>query len=619
MSKDVAATPDVSDSRAGSTEQSHTATDLARALTANTADLLEYKREIEQINGWFEIALNNMARGLSMFDAEARLIVCNDVYRQIYELPEELTRRGTPLLDIISYHVKKETGRNGEKDRESQRQWIETHVAELARGKSFSHTQRLRNGRIVVVSNQPLPGGGWVDLQEDVTEKRRAERKISWLARNDTLTAISNRFSFREELKTAFDKLEAGAGFAVHWIDLDRFKEVNDTLGHPVGDALLKSVASRLRKVLRKRDVVARLGGDEFAILQVGTAKAEATSRLATRVLNAVREPHNVLGHKVTIGASIGIALAPTHGGNADEILRNADLALYVAKTTDNGGYAFFQPGGDYSNNECHQLERDLSVAVQKGQLELHYQPIVDLVKRDVVGFEALMRWRHPRRGLIQPADFIPLAEVTGHIVELGRWALQEACKEAMGWPEHVKVMVNLSPAQFECGDLYQTTIDALNSSGLPGNRLELEITETLLLRDDLTTYDVLHKLRGLGIGISLDDFGTAYASLSYLRSFPFDKIKIDRSFILHLGRPRGKACVAIIQAIVVLAKEMQIRTVAEGVETLEHVKAISTAGCEEIQGFYFSRPVPAADVGEVLSQCRSKLNAIPPPKGEGG
>jgi diguanylate cyclase (GGDEF)-like protein len=381
---------------------------------------------------------------------------------------------------------------------------------------------------------------------------------------------------------------------------------VNDTLGHPSGDALLKSVAKRLRGILREPDVVARLGGDEFAVIQSGVRTETQATKLAKRVLRVIGEPHHVLGRKVSVAASIGIALAPSQGRDADELLKNADLALYRAKASGRRGYAFFQPGLEQTGGDRRGLEADIQLALKERQLELYYQPIVELERKVVTGFEALMRWHHPQLGMIPPNDFIPLAEETGLIVEMGAWALNQACTEAAGWPEHIKVTVNLSAIQFERGDLYQAVADALASSGLSSSRLELEITESLLLRDEAKTHELLHKLRGLGVKIALDDFGTAYASLSYLRSFPFDKIKIDRSFIHDLDMPKRDDCVAIIRAVASLAKQMQMSTVAEGVETLQQLKTVSTAGCEEVQGFYFSQPVPAGEVKAVLEQCCS-------------
>jgi len=577
------------------------------ALQPNTDLILEQKKQLEELNSRFEVALNNMGRGLSMFDAQARLIVCNKLYSEIYGLPEELTRPGTTLEQIVRFHVKMETGRDDPGDLEKQRKWIENHVAELARGKSFSHTQHLKSGRIVLVSNQPLVGGGWVDIQEDITEKRLAEQKIDWLARHDTLTEIANRHHFREELENWFSAVRAGGGFALHWIDLDHFKEVNDTLGHPVGDALLKSVARRLRKSLRGPDLVARLGGDEFAVLQASAVREADATKLAKRLIRSLAEPHHLLGHQVTAAASIGIALAPIHGSNPEELMKHADLALYEAKSSGRCTYVVFRPEHLGSTGDRHQLEKDLQKAQAKGELEMHYQPIVNLEQGGVTSFEALMRWHHPERGLIEPGEFIPVAEETGFIVEMGEWALRQACKEATTWPERVKVTVNLSSIQFANGDVFKTVKKAIDETGLKPNRLELEITESVLLRDEAKVQDELHKLRGLGVQIALDDFGTAYASLSYLRSFPFDKIKIDRSFIRDLDGPQRADCVAIIHAVAGLAKQLQMGAVAEGVETLDHLRTVTMAGCD-VQGFYFSKPVPASEVPAVLQSVPKQL-----------
>ncbi len=340
-------------------EECRTAGELALALAelkAQTAEILERKKELRQLNRWFDVALNNMGRGLSMFDAEQRLIVCNRVYREIYELPQRLTRPGTPLANIVRYHVKRETGRDDKEEIARQCKWIERHVARLARGKTFSYTQHLKNGRIVQVTNQPLTGGGWVDIQEDITDRRKAEQKIAWLAHHDPLTQAANRVYFAEELENALRHLQPGSGFALHWIDLDRFKEINDRLGHPAGDALLKSIAGRLLKTVRQHDLVARLGGDEFAVIQAGAKTQAEAEELAKRLLGAVSAPHDVLGNEISIGASIGVVLAPEHGTNAEELMKNVDLALYKAKNAGRGTYAFFEPGYDYTGIDPCQV-----------------------------------------------------------------------------------------------------------------------------------------------------------------------------------------------------------------------------------------------------------------------
>ena len=604
--EDLAASTDVNAS------EREAATELATALKAihaNTTELLAHKKQLEQVNNWFQIALDNMARGLSMFDAEQRLIVCNRVYREIYDLPEWLTRPGTPFSELVRFFCIRDTGRDGPDDIEAQRKWIAKHVGELARGESFSHTQHLSGGRTILVSNQPLPGGGWVDLQEDITERRRAEQRIAWLARHDTLTEMPNRFHFHEQLEKALHCLEPGQGLAVHWLDLDGFKHVNDTLGHPVGDALLKSVGRRLLQSVRSPDFVGRLGGDEFAVVQTGAIRDEQASSLAERLSRLLREPHYILGQMVHVGASIGIASAPNHGRTAAELLKNADLALYRAKSMGRGVHVVYQVGDGTQIEARHQLESDLKSALREGQLELHYQPIVNVTSGEVTSLEALMRWRHPIRGMISPGEFIPLAESTGLIVDMGAWALQQACKDATSWPESVRVNVNLSPVQFQGSSLVEATKDALAKSGLAADRLELEITENVLLVDNANTNEVLRDLRQLGARIALDDFGTAFASLSYLRSFPFDKIKIDRTFVRDLTE--RKDCLAIVHAVAGLARKLEIHTVAEGVETLSHLNLVSSAGCDEVQGFYFSAAVPASEVAQLLPLCRTKFAAV--------
>jgi len=570
---------------------------LARAASLRSAG--SEKEQLVRLNQWLEVALNNMARGLSMFDTEQRLILCNDVYREIYDLPEELTRPGTPLAAIVRYHVHRETGRDDPAAIEEQRKWITQHVARLARGESFSHKQSLSGGRTILVTNQPLGDGSWVDLQEDITERVQAEEKIAWLARHDALTEIPNRFHFHEQLNEALQSLPPDEGLAVHWIDLDHFKSVNDEYGHPTGDALLKNIGGRLRTNVRRPDFVGRLGGDEFAIVQSGVVRAEEATAFAQRLLRLLSETHSLMGHPVDIGASIGIALAPRHAMDADELMKDADIALYHAKTLGRGTYAVFDPNYGYEMQTRRRLEADLRIALQEDQLVLHYQPILAAKSQSVTSCEALMRWQHPQHGLILPSDFIPLAEEAGLIVAMGEWALRTACQEAVSWPEDISVTVNLSASQFSGSDLYKTVDSALSLSGLSPQRLELEITESVLLGDDTSTVRTLHRLRERGVRIALDDFGTAFASLSYLRSFPFDTIKIDRSFIRDL--PQQSDCTAIIEAVAGLARKLDMRSVAEGIETSQQLNIVNGIGYDEVQGYYFNRPVPAAEIAKLL------------------
>ncbi|MGO4683847.1 putative bifunctional diguanylate cyclase/phosphodiesterase [Hyphomicrobium sp. 2TAF46] len=563
------------------------------------------KKQIKQTSGLFERAMSGMVRGLAIFDKEHRLVVCNNLYREIFDLPDELTKPGATFTDIIAHHVSIERGIDAKGDRALEQRWINEHLIALSEGKPFQETRYLKSGRIILLSSQPLPDGGWVDIQEDITTERQAEKKIEWLARHDALTELYNRVHFRDELQGA---LASGRTLAVLWIDIDDFKGINDAFGQPVGDALLKSVARRLSKVVRKSDVLARLAGDEFALIRFDPATREEVERLAQRLLSAIAAEQRLLGRKLHVTGSLSIALAPEHGANADEILKNADLALHRAKISGRGGYEIYDPQGDYACGRAKRLDIDMKVALKKKQFELHYQPIVDVAARAVSSFEALIRWRHPERGLIPPADFIPFAEESGWIVEIGKWALGRACKDAAAWPAGIKVSVNLSSVQFEKGDLYGAVAEALAGSGLAPGRLELEITESVLLRDHPKTHDLLHRFRSLGVKILLDDFGTAYGSLSYLRSFPFDKLKIDRSFVRDCCGVHGRDCSAIVQSIAELAKRLRMTTIAEGVETAEQLAMVTKAGCEEVQGFYFSKPVPVGETVATISRCRETL-----------
>lgn len=600
----------VDDRRAGASAEQHPLVRISRVVTSLrvTADEMHAKNEkLEHLTSCFEVALNNIGRGLSMFDSDQRLVLCNATYAEIYGLPEYLTQVGTPFSDILNFHNQAAAIEGPSPD--ARGTWITAHTARIAEGKPFHNIHNLADGRTIAVSYQPLPDGGWVDLQEDITEKRRAEEKIEWLARHDTLTEVGNRFHFRERLENQFRHLDPRAGFALHWIDLDHFKEINDTLGHPVGDALLSSVAARLRSGVRSGDFLARLGGDEFAIIQAGASRPELADEFARRLIEILQRPHDVLGHRLNINASIGVALAPTHGANPEDLLKAADVALYRAKSMGRGLHAIFTPCLDNLVKTANPLKAELHRSIERDELALHYQPIVDLKKQEVGSFEALIRWKHPTRGMIAPGDFISIAEESGFIVEMGSWALLQACRDAVKWPQNTKVSVNLSAMQIEAVDLYDTVTSALEESNLPANRLQLEITETVLLRDEQATRDTLNRLHALGVSIALDDFGTCFASLSYLRNFPFDKIKIDRSFIRDL--PELQDCRAIVSAVAELARDLRMISVAEGVETLANLRAVAEMGCDEVQGFYFSPPVPNGGVTRVMAQCKSKLSTF--------
>jgi diguanylate cyclase (GGDEF)-like protein/PAS domain S-box-containing protein len=438
----------------------------------------------------------------------------------------------------------------------------------------------------------------------DITERKRAEARVAYMAHHDALTSLPNRVLLRLRMEEMLARMQRnGLSVAALCVDLDNFKTVNDTLGHPFGDLLLQAVAERLRSLLRDQDTVARLGGDEFAVLQADVTQPEQVSALALRLLKVISEPYNLEGHQVRVGASIGIALAPNDGADADRLLKNADMALYRAKADGKGTFRFFEPDMDARVQARHLLEVELRAALQDGALEIHYQPLIDLATADVTGFEALIRWPHPTRGMIPPAEFIPVAEETGLIAPLGAFVLRQACLDAAAWPRSVKVAINLSPLQFRHGNLLHQVQEALRRSGLAASRLELEITETLLLEKSDHVLATLHALRALGVRISMDDFGTGYSSLSYLRSFPFDKIKIDRSFVHDLSANADSQ--AIVRAIVSLGSSLGITITAEGVENESDLRKLKAEGCNEGQGFLFSEARPAREIFQFLTNKR--------------
>jgi diguanylate cyclase (GGDEF)-like protein len=453
-----------------------------------------------------------------------------------------------------------------------------------------------------------MENGGWVATHEDITERKQFDQRIAHMAHHDALTDLPNRVLFREQLDSALEMLPPGEQLAVLYIDIDEFKNVNDSLGHPVGDELLKILAGRLRAVLKETDFVARLGGDEFAIIQTGVERSADTANLVARIYQAIREPFECLGHLLSSDASIGIALAPQHGADLDQLLKNADLAMYEAKADGRRTYRFFEPAMDARVKALRTLELDLREAIASGGFELHYQPLVSLADNRVTGCEALLRWRHPNRGMISPAEFIPVAEETGLINQLGEWVLTTACAEAATWPDDVKVAVNVSPIQFRGQAFALKVAAALAASGLPARRLELEITEAVLIRDDEAALAMLHQLRALGVRIALDDFGTGYSSLSYLQRFPFDKIKIDRCFIKDVAEPDGSAC--IVQAVVNIAAARHMTTTAEGVETQAQLDMLRELGCTEMQGWLFSPAKPAAELVHLLGSRREAVVA---------
>ncbi len=517
--------------------------DMARAVQVfkeNGEELLERKMQLEQVNMQLDLALNNMAHGLCMFDAKRKLIICNDRYGAMYGLPEALMHAGhaAPIDFAISGRAKSV---RRERRGNVRRRW------RRRRRQNFHFIKPLTDGRMVAISHQDTADGGWVAIHEDITERQKAEAHIAHLARHDQLTDLPNRVFFREELEKSLRRLRHGEKFAVLCLDLDRFKSVNDLLGHSIGDKLLKAVASRLAGCIDERDFVARLGGDEFAIMQTNIGRPEDGSTLASRIIERLGAPYDIEGQQLDIGASIGLAIAPADGKNADQLLKNADLAMYRAKADGRGSYCFFEPEMDARIQARRALELDLR---SRARLPASCSSITS-------------RWSTPRpakctasrrccAGSIRSsarcrqAEFVPLAEESGLIGPLGQWVLRAACAEAAKWPSQFRVAVNLSPIQFKNLNLVKVILGALAASGLPAARLELEITESVLLEADPKTLAVLHELHALGIRIVMDDFGTGFSSLNYLRSFPFDKIKIDKSFVDDVSK--GGDSIAIVR-----------------------------------------------------------------------
>ena len=581
----------------------------------HTASSLELQRhDIEELNEKLrraqelealekqrlDVAVNNMAQGLILYDASERVVICNQQFTKMMGMSPQIVKPGCTFREVIAH--RRETGSLATGVEE----YRTTFLRNIATGHHTPIVSTLSDGRSIQVVGKGIEGGGWVATVEDITERKRVENRIAHMAHYDALTDLPNRLLFRERLDQELKNLAQGRQLAVLYIDIDEFKRINDSLGHPVGDELLKAVAERLSSCVAASDIVARLGGDEFAIIQTAIKRPADTMDLITRIYQAIREPYECFGHLLTTDASIGIARAPQDGTDLDHLLKNADLAMYEAKADGRRTYRFFEPGMGARMHALRMLELDLRQAIADGGFEIVYQPLVSLGDSRVTGCEALLRWRHPLRGLISPVEFIPVAEDTGMINELGDWVLNKACSEAVSWPDDVRVAVNVSPVQFRNPAFSLKVAMALANSGLPARRLELEITEAVLIRDDDAALAMLYYLRGLGVRIALDDFGTGYSSLSYLQRFPFDKIKIDRCFIKEVAEPDGSAC--IVQAIVNIAAARHMTTTAEGVETEAQLDALRGLECTEMQGYLFSKPLSAADIKVMLTPDRKRI-----------
>ena len=587
---------------------------LMTVLNKTASSLESQRRDIEQLNRRLreaqeleaverqrlDIALNNMAQGVILYDASERVVICNPQFTEMLGMSPQVVRPGATFREVMAHRAEKSSEKiDFEKYRTA-------FLRKIADGATASLVLSMPDGRYIQLMALGIESGGWVTTSEDVTERKRFDKKIAHMAHFDALTDLPNRLLFREQLDRGLRSLPPEGQLAVLYIDIDEFKRINDSLGHSVGDELLKAVADRLSSCVSANDVVARLGGDEFAIIQNRADASTDTVDLITRIYQTIREPYEVSGHLLTTDASIGVALAPEDGTDLDQLLKNADLAMYEAKSDGRRTYRFFEPGMGARVDALRTLELDLRQAIADGGFEVYYQPLVNLRDNRVSGCEALLRWKHPVRGLVSPAKFIPVAEDTGMINALGEWVLTKACAEAASWPYHIRLAVNVSPVQFRSPAFPLKVARALAASGLPATRLELEITEAVLIRDDATALAMLHSLRGLGVRIALDDFGTGYSSLSYLQRFPFDKIKIDRCFVKDIAEPGGSS--SIVQAVVNIAAARKITTTAEGVETQEQLEALRGFECTEMQGYLFSPPVPAAEIRALLHSTEQKI-----------
>ena len=545
--------------------------------------------------------VESLRHGLILVGQDGRVALCSREAHRLLGIAVGIRVVGRPVLRLLGPPA------GGRDDRRR----LAAHLRHALRGREPVSFDAALGPMPVSLDLSPLPDGGWSVAIEEAAS-RAAARRAAAGGSEDTLTGLANRAAFGRRLDEAHAGLSrTGTPFAVLAIDLDRFKHVNDTLGHELGDAVLRVVAQRLRAVVRDGDCAARLGGDEFAVLQVGVADAGEAEVLARRIVDLLGRAYVVQGHLVAIGASVGISLAGPDAVPPEHLLRHADLALYRAKADGRDTFRFFEPVMDERLRARRELELDLRKALALRQFELHFQPQMNLSTDRLVGCEALIRWRHPTRGMVSPAEFIPLAEETGLIVPIGEWVVRTACREAVLWPESLSVAVNLSPAQFKSRKLVEVVASALSSSGLAPRRLELEITEGVLLQENEANLATLHALRDLGLRISMDDFGTGYSSLNYLRSFPFDKIKIDRSFVADISTKPD--CVAIIRAIASLGLSFGMTTVAEGVETADQMRRIRDEGCTDVQGYLISRPVPAPDILRLLDRQGAAAHVLQP------
>jgi diguanylate cyclase (GGDEF)-like protein len=545
------------------------------------------------------LTLENMSQGIMMVTKDLQIPIINGRCGELLDLPGEFIKSPPRFDELVEYQT-----RNAKQRSAANSQGEAAARSLAAEHEKFAVCERtMPNGTVIEVRSGHLPDGSFVQTFTDITKRAEAEAHVARLASQDPLTGLPNRRVFRttlDQMSRVSSGLEIPHGFAVMFLDLDRFKVVNDTLGHRIGDMLLQEVANRLEGLLRREDLLARLGGDEFAIVVRKVESRDELEALAERLVSSVLEPYEISGYRIRTSVSIGIAVGPEDGENADDLLMAADLALYAVKGTNRGTYQFYHVSMNKDINERRQIEVDLREAIEHNELELYYQPVINVRRNAVSGFEALARWRHPVKGMVPPAVFIPVAEDSGLIVHLGEWALMEACRNAATWPNDMKIAVNLSPVQFTAPNLFEVIEQTLAETGLAPHRLELEITERIFMENTENTLVTLRRIKGLGVRIALDDFGTGYSSLSYLRSFPFDKIKVDRAFVSDLSERNEH--IVIVQAVVSIARALGMTTTAEGVETEAQHEFLVALGCDEVQGYLFSAPVPVDGLAEFFA-----------------
>jgi diguanylate cyclase (GGDEF)-like protein len=568
-------------------------------------DAVVANRDMSLLAGRFDTALNNMPHGLCMFDAERRIAVCNKRLGVLLGVPPEIASNRPSARELVGACVG--SGALCRERGERLLAELEKRLEGSGEGEVFLEANP---NRVLALTFHPMADGGAVVLFEDITDRRLAEAKINQLARYDALTGLPNRALFRDQMDVAVTSLRRRGPFAIHFIDLDEFKEVNDTLGHPCGDELLCVVADRLRNAVSGSDVVARFGGDEFVVLQYPMSHPNDAAALAERLVAALAEPFRISGNEVVIGASIGIALAPRDGSDADSLLKNADMALYRAKSDGRRAWRFFEQGMDVMAQARRSLQLDLRSALAANVLKVHYQPLYNLRSKRISTCEALLRWPHPLRGMVSPAEFIPVAEEMGLIVEIGDFVLREACLECATWPGDVNVAVNLSAIQFRRGNIAKSIADALAGAGLSPGRLEIEITESVFLDDTELTRHWLGELQKMGVRISLDDFGTGYSSLSYLHSFPLNKVKIDRSFLQGLNTSHRP--LKLLHGVARLSADLGMSVVVEGIETEEQLALVAQEpSVEEVQGFLIGAAMPGVEVRKMLVAPSERLSKV--------